>query len=171
MSTDPSLSRRWSGKKWCLIKERWSPLDGQAMMSWNRFCLWDNFLIQLLKEIFVCGKIILCNKAYLVFYWWNMYHSIKTSFYQNGKKHLSKAAFCNYNTLVNWVISDLKHTGISCATWECEAEDRDNWKSLVKDGVMEGEEDRRNTMWFKLTINLLSLLLQCKYTNIELTVP
>ena len=44
---------------------------------------------------------------------------------------------------------DLKRTGISCATWECEAEDRDNWKSLVKDGVMEGEEDRRNTMVLK----------------------
>ena len=41
---------------------------------------------------------------------------------------------------------DLKRTGIGYTTWEYEAEDRDNWKSLVQDRIMEGEEDRRNTM-------------------------
>ena len=44
---------------------------------------------------------------------------------------------------------DLKRTGIGYTTWEFEAENRDNWKSLVKDKIMEGEEDRRNTMIVK----------------------
>ena len=41
---------------------------------------------------------------------------------------------------------DLKRTGIDINTWENEAEDRDNWKSLVRGKIMEGELDRRNLM-------------------------
>ena len=44
---------------------------------------------------------------------------------------------------------DLKRAGIGYTTWEYEAEDSDNWKSLVKEKNMEGEEGRRNTMMLK----------------------
>ena len=52
-------------------------------------------------------------------------------------------ALCPQLRFKDVVKRDLKRTGIGYTIWEFEAEDHDNWKSLVKDKIMEGEEDRR----------------------------
>ena len=52
-------------------------------------------------------------------------------------------ALCPQLRFKDVVKRDLKRTGIGYTIWEFEAEDHDNWKSLVKDTIVEGEEDRR----------------------------
>ena len=43
----------------------------------------------------------------------------------------------------------MKYTGIDHTTWEKEAEDHDNWKSLVNEKISDGEEVRRETLKLK----------------------
>ena len=44
---------------------------------------------------------------------------------------------------------DFKRTGIDLNTWEGVAEDRDNWKDLVKEKISEGEEGRKHALELK----------------------
>ena len=61
---------------------------------------------------------------------------------QEGKRRVG----CPQLRFKDVVKRDLKYTGIDHTTWEKEAEDRDNWKSLVNEKISDGEEERRETL-------------------------
>ena len=64
---------------------------------------------------------------------------------QEGKRRVG----CPQLRFKDVVKRDLKYTGIDHTTWEKEAEDRDNWKSLVNEKISDGEEERRETLKLK----------------------